>query len=108
MKLSNIIKKYRERLSLTMDDLSKEADLSKGFISRLEKGDFDNKNVSLVSIIKLAKGLGIKVKEILDQLNVIKQNDHANLKVYLREKYKIENEKDTKLVEDLINNLKSD
>ncbi len=108
MKLSKIIKNYRVGLSLTMDDLSDKAGLSKGFISRIEKGDFDNKNVSLESVIKLAKGLDVKVKEILDQLNIIEQNEQVNLKVYLREKYKIENDKDAKLVEDLINNLKSD
>lgn len=107
MKLSKIIRNYRDRLSLTMDSLSNRSDLSKGFISKIEKGDFDDKNVSLDSIIKLAKGLDIKVKEILDQLSVIEQDDQANLKVYLREKYKIEDEKDTKLIEDLINNLKT-
>jgi len=91
-----------------MDSLSSSSSLSKGFISKIEKGDFDNKNVSLDSIIKLAKGLDVKVKEILDQLNVIEQDDQASLRVYLREKYKIEKEKDTKLIEDLINNLRED
>ncbi|PIP27159.1 MAG: hypothetical protein COX30_03460 [Candidatus Moranbacteria bacterium CG23_combo_of_CG06-09_8_20_14_all_39_10] len=108
MKLSKIIKNYRNNLSLTMDSLSSSSSLSKGFISKIEKGDFDNKNVSLDSIIKLAKGLDVKVKEILDQLNVIEQDDQASLRVYLREKYKIEKEKDTKLIEDLINNLRED
>lgn len=107
MKLSKIIKHYRDSSLLTMDSLSAKSNLSKGFISRIERGDFDDRNVSLDSIIKLAKGLNIKVKEILDQLSVIEQDDQVNLKVYLREKYKIKNEKDAKLVEDLINNLRT-
>lgn len=107
MKLGQIIKNYRSNLSLTLEQVSGKAGLSKGFISRLESGDFDQKNVSLDSVIKLAKGLDVKVKEILDQLNVIEQDDQVNLRVYLKKKYKIENEKDAKLIEDLINNFKT-
>ena len=106
MKLSKVVKNYRNSLSLTMDNLSDKSDLSKGFISRIERGDFDDRNVSLDSIIKLARGLNIKVKEILDQLDVIDQDDQVNIGVYLRKKYKIKNEKSIKLLEDLINNFK--
>ncbi|HBB36737.1 MAG: hypothetical protein UX02_C0001G0104 [Candidatus Moranbacteria bacterium GW2011_GWC1_45_18] len=105
MQLSNIVKKYRDNKSLTIDELSERSSLSKAFISRIEKGDFDKKNISLHSIIKLAQGLGIKVKEILDNLNVIEQNEPSPLRMYLRKKYKIKNEIDVKLIEDLIDNF---
>ena len=105
MQLSKIIKQKRDNLSLTINQVSKKAGLSKAFISRIEKGDFNNKNVSLHSIIKLAKGLNIKVKEILDNLNVIEQNEPSPLRIYLRTKYKINNERNIKLIEDLIDSL---
>lgn len=106
MKLSQIVKHYRNNLSLTLDQVSRQSGLSKAFISRIEKGDFDEKNLSLDSIIRLANGFGIKVKEILDQLKVIEQEEPASLKVYLRKKYEISDERDAKLIEDLINNIK--
>ncbi len=105
MKLSYIIKNYRKGQLLTIDKLSRKAHLSKGFISRLEKGDFDMKNISLESIIKLANGLGIKVKEILDDLSIIEQEEPLALKVYLRDKYSIKNEDNIKFIENLIKKL---
>jgi transcriptional regulator with XRE-family HTH domain len=106
MKLGQIIKNYRSTRSLTLEQMSEKAGLSKGFISRLESGDYDQKNVSLESIIKLAKGLDVKVKEIFDNLNVIEQEEPTSLRIYLRKKYKINDARDSKLIEDLINNIR--
>lgn len=106
MKLSQITKKYRKIASLTLDQMSKESGLSKGFLSRLENGDFDKKNVSLETLIKLSKGYNIKVKEILDMLNVIESNEPEPLNVYLRNKYNIKNDDDIQVIEGLIDRLK--
>lgn len=106
MKLSEIAQKYRGLSLLTLDKMAQESGLSKGFLSRLEKGDFDSQNVSLETIIKLSKGYGIKVKEILDLLNVIEQDEPVPLKVYLRKKYDIKNDADVDVIEGLINRLK--
>jgi transcriptional regulator with XRE-family HTH domain len=102
MKLSLFVKNYRENKSLTLDRLSKKSNLSKGFLSRLEQGDFDQKNISLETIIKLSAGFDIKVKDILDFLNVIEQDKPSSLKVYLREKYKIISEVDVNVIEGVI------
>ncbi|OGI16352.1 MAG: hypothetical protein A2Z52_01765 [Candidatus Moranbacteria bacterium RBG_19FT_COMBO_42_6] len=77
--------------------------LSKGFLSRLEQGDFDQKNISLETIIKLSTGFSINVKDILDFLNVTKQDDPSSLKIFLREKYQIKNEEDVDAIEGVIN-----
>lgn len=92
---------------MTLDELSAKSLLSKGFLSRLEKGDFDNKNISLDTIIKLATGLQIKVIEILDLLNITdnSQRESPPLKVYLRTRYKIEDQSKVKIIEDLIDHL---
>lgn len=106
MKLSTITKKYRKAASLTLDEMSKESGLSKGFLSRLESGDFDLKNISLETLIKLSKGYKIKIKEILDMLDIIDQNEPEPLTVYLRNKYNIKNDDDVKVIEGLIDRLK--
>ncbi|NTV41182.1 MAG: helix-turn-helix transcriptional regulator [Candidatus Moranbacteria bacterium] len=106
MKLSKIAQKYRDAASFTLDKMAQESGLSKGFLSRLEKGDFDSQNISLETLIKLSKGYNIKVKEILDLLNVIEQDEPAPLKVYLRKKYDIHNDADVDVIEGLINRLK--
>lgn len=102
MKLSLFVKNYREKQSLTLDRLSEKSNLSKGFLSRLEQGDFDQKNISLETIIKLAAGFNIRVKDILDFLNIIEQDKPSSLKVYLRNKYQIINEADVDVIEGVI------
>lgn len=103
MKLGLFVKNYREKQSLTLDQLSEKSGLSKGFLSRLEQGDFDQKNISLETIIKLSTGFSIGVRDILDSLDVLKQGEPSSLKVYLREKYQIKNEGDVDVIEDIIN-----
>ena len=103
MKLSLFVKNYREKQSLTLDRLSERSNLSKGFLSRLEQGDFDQKNISLETIIKLSAGFNIRVKDILDFLNIIEQDKPSSLKVYLRNKYQIINEEDVDVIEGVIN-----
>lgn len=108
MKLSNITNEYRKKQELTLDQLSERSLLSKGFLSRLEKGDFDGKNVSLDTVIKLAKGFHVKVMEILDLLNVTRDSQQTAppLRAYLRTKYAIEDNSKIKIIEDLIDHLK--
>lgn len=108
MKLSNITSEYRKKRGLTLDQLSGKSLLSKGFISRLENGDFDEKNVSLDTVIKLAKGFQIKVMEILELLNVTRDHQETAppLRAYLRTKYKIEDNSKVKIIEDLIDHFK--
>lgn len=108
MKLSNITVEYRKQQGLTLDQLSEKSFLSKGFLSRLEKGDFDKKNVSLDTVIKLAKGFQVKVMEIFDLLNVTRdhQRPAPSLRAYLRTKYAIEDDSKIKIIEGLIDHLK--
>ncbi|MBI2003684.1 MAG: helix-turn-helix transcriptional regulator [Parcubacteria group bacterium] len=106
MDLSKIIKEYRLKYEMTVDQLAISAKLSKGFLSRLENGDFDQKNISLVTMIKLARGLKIKLKDILDNLNIIEKNESPPLNIYLREKYKIKDKKDIETIERLVDRFK--
>jgi len=111
MKLSTIISDSRKRRNLTLEALSEKSDLSRSYLSKLENGGLDDKSVSLETIIKLATGLGIKVREILELLDITEpssQTHSAPLSVYLRKNYNISNEGDVKIIEGLIDHLKKD
>lgn len=102
MKLSKIVKQYRNEQDITMEQLCEKSGLSRGFISRIEKGDFDNSNVSLETIIKISRGFNVKVKEIFYYMNIIEQDDPVPLKIYLRKKYNISDENDAETIENII------
>jgi len=106
MLLSYITTKHRQKKGFTLEKLAEKSDLSKGFLSRLENGEFDQKNVSLATIIKLADGLSIEVKEILDLLDVTKGQENPPLQLYLKRRYKIEDDRDYLIIENLINHIK--
>ncbi len=109
MKLSTIISQYRSKQGLTLEKLSEKSDLSRSYLSKLENGGLDDDNVSLSTIIKLATGFGIKVREILELLDVTEPHDQGNtvpLNVYLRKKYDISKDSDIKIIEGLIDHLK--
>ena len=57
------LKKIREDKGLSLRELSTNCDLDYSKISRMENG---KTNVQLSTIFELAKGLGIKAKELLD------------------------------------------
>ena len=107
MKLSKIISEYRKKRELTLEQLSTKSKLSRSYISKLENGGLDDQSVSLATVIKLATGLEIKVRDIMELLDVTEPIDQAPapLKVYLRNKYNISKEDDIKIIENLIDHL---
>lgn len=106
MKIGKIIKKYRNGSELTLDQLSKRSQLSLGFLSRIENGEYDKGNVALETLIKLSTGLDIKTRVLLDSLNIIEPSEPDSLNIYLREKYAIKNQDDIDTIESIINRLK--
>jgi transcriptional regulator with XRE-family HTH domain len=108
MKLSKIISEYRKKRELTLEQLSSKSDLSRSYISKLENGGLDDQNVSLATIIKLANGLSIKVRDVMELLDITEpiNKEPAPLKVYLRNKYNISDDNDVKIIESLIDHLK--
>lgn len=109
MKLSTIISKYRSQQDFTLEKLAEKSDLSRSYLSKLENGGMDDQSVSLATIIKLSTGLGIKVREILELLDVTDTKDQGStipLNVYLRKKYDISKDSDVRIIEGLIDHLK--
>jgi transcriptional regulator with XRE-family HTH domain len=62
--LSMRIKRLREHLSLTQEQLAKKAGVSHGYLARLEIGMHDP---SLGTLLKLAKALEVTVAELLSK-----------------------------------------
>ena len=82
MSLAEILKQYRESENLSMQEFAERCDLSKGYISMLEKGRHPQNNRALVpslnTIKALAKGMNISVDSLLSAMDgdsVISIND---------------------------------
>ena len=59
------IRTYRKRASLTQEKLAERADLHHNFIGEVERG---NMEISLGSLLKIAKALGIRARDLLQDL----------------------------------------
>lgn len=63
---SQNIKIYRKQNHLTQEMLAEKADLSISYIKQIESGN-EFKNVSLTSMLKLSKALGITIRDLFKQ-----------------------------------------
>lgn len=57
------LRKIREKNRLSQDDVVKGCDLTKGNLSMIENG---NKNFFFTTLLEIAKGLNVPVKDLLD------------------------------------------
>ena len=73
MTLSEIIKTYRQKNRLTMQEFADRAHLSKGYVSMLEKGRHPKNNKpivpSLETMFKIAAVLGVTIDELFNSLD---------------------------------------
>lgn len=63
--LGDKIRSYRKRAGLTQEKLAEMADLHHNFIGEVERG---NMETSLTSLLKIAKALGVCVRDLVDKL----------------------------------------
>lgn len=98
MDLKQIIKNYREHHSLTMDELSVKCDLSKGYISMLEKGVNPRNNKPIVPTLTTLKKLSIGLSMELDELMQLMNSDQlVKLDKESAKKYKPSKRKGVKI-----------
>ena len=64
-KLGDKIRHYRKRAGLTQEQLAEKADLHHNFIGEVERG---NMETSLTSLLKIAKALKIKVRDLVGDI----------------------------------------
>jgi len=58
------VRELRKKRNLSQEELAYEAALDRTYINSIENG---KRNVSLINIVKLAKALNIKVKDLFDE-----------------------------------------
>jgi transcriptional regulator with XRE-family HTH domain len=59
------IRTYRKRVGLTQEKLAEKADLHHNFIGEVERG---NMETSLTSLLKIAKALKVKVRDLIGDI----------------------------------------
>lgn len=73
MKIGLYVKHYRERYKLSMQEFADKADLSKGYISMLEKGKHPQNDREIVPSIetvnKIAKAMNLSIDELLARID---------------------------------------
>lgn len=73
MKIGLYVKHYRERNKLSMQEFADKADLSKGYISMLEKGKHPQNDREIVPSIetvnKIAKAMNLSIDELLARID---------------------------------------
>jgi transcriptional regulator with XRE-family HTH domain len=63
--LGDKIRTYRKQGGFTQEQLAEKADLHHNFIGEVERG---NMEISLTSMLKIAKALKVKVRDLVDEL----------------------------------------
>jgi transcriptional regulator with XRE-family HTH domain len=63
--VGEIIRSYRKQLGLTQEKLAEKADLHHNFIGEVERG---NMEISLGSLLKIAKALGVRVRDLVKDI----------------------------------------
>jgi CI repressor len=73
MKLGELLKSYRTEHKLSMDAFCELSDLTKGYISMLEKNEHPKSKKPIVpsydTIEKIAKGMQISIEDLIDMLD---------------------------------------
>lgn len=60
-RFGHAVKMRREKLKLTQEDLAEEAQVHRTYLSDVERG---SRNVSLINIEHIARGLGLQLSEL--------------------------------------------
>jgi transcriptional regulator with XRE-family HTH domain len=63
--LGDKIRSYRKQSGFTQEQLAEKADLHHNFIGEVERG---NMEISLTSMLKIAKALKVKVRDLVAEL----------------------------------------
>ena len=63
--LGDKIRNYRKQAGFTQEQLAEKADLHHNFIGEVERG---NMEISLTSLLKIAKALQVKVRDLVENL----------------------------------------
>ena len=107
MKLHTVIKTLREDKGLTQEKLAENAKLTRGYISRLEKGAYSDDSPSIRTLKRIADGLMEPLELILTKAGLTQEDyiKSASTPTFLRAKYNLNNEQ-IRSVERFIEHMK--
>ncbi len=107
MKLHLVIKSLREDKELTQEKLAENAKLTRGYISRLEKGTYADESPSIKTLKRIASGLGEPLEFILSKAGITEEDYIKSYSgpTFLRAKYDL-NKEQIRSVETYIELLK--
>lgn len=63
--LGQTIRQYRKRAGLSLEQLAEKADLHHNYVGDVERG---KENISLAALLRIAKALGIRVRDLVHDL----------------------------------------
>ena len=63
--LGDKIRAYRKQAGFSQEKLAEKADLHHNFVGEVERG---NMEISLTSMLKIAKALKVRVRDLVDEL----------------------------------------
>jgi transcriptional regulator with XRE-family HTH domain len=103
-----VIKSIREDKKLTQEKLADTAKLTRGYISRLEKGEYADDSPSIKTLRQIARGLHEPLDLILNKAGITQDDyiKHAPTPTFLRAKYDLNNEQ-IRAVESFIEHVKT-
>jgi transcriptional regulator with XRE-family HTH domain len=109
MKLQYVIKKLREDKEMTQEKLAEYSGLTRGYISRLEQGEYPDESPSIKTLRKIADGLKEPLELLLSLAGITKEDymKMASTPTFLRAKYNF-NEEQSKMVENYIQYIKKE
>ncbi|MBN2563890.1 MAG: helix-turn-helix transcriptional regulator [Phycisphaerae bacterium] len=71
------VRKFRDGLGVSQEELAELADLHRTYISDIERGD---RNISLVNIVRLAQALKVTPGDLLGPLGSIRFTKRRNIR----------------------------
>jgi len=107
MNLHAVIKSLREDKGLTQEKLAEGSGLTRGYISRFEKGTYSDDSPSIRTLRKIADGLKEPLEFILAKAGITKDDyiKNSTVQTFLRAKYNL-NKEQIRAVEAYIDHVK--
>ena len=63
--LGDAIRRYREQAGLSQEKLAEKANLHPVYVGKIERGE---QWISLHALLRVAKALGVKVRDLVDEI----------------------------------------
>jgi len=70
------VRRHRQRLGLSQEQLAKRAGLHRTYIGSIERGE---RNITLVNIVRLAQGLEMDIVKLCDEMLTLKDRTDRHI-----------------------------